>query len=101
MLTQDDLKRLAGICGPCLTIFEPLRDSYSQVTKPATRVASAIRGAERLLGEKGFSAAEREEFVKPLRKVAANTDWKAHRGSLVMFRSPDFTMTTFWPEALA
>jgi len=63
MLTKDDLKKLAGVCGPCLTIIEPLRDEYSQVTKPATRVVAAIQEAGRLLEEKGFSAAERDEMT--------------------------------------
>jgi len=101
MLTQGDLKRLAGVCGPCLTIFEPLRDEYSQVTKPATRVAAAIQEAGRLLAEKGFSPGERDEMLEPLRNVEANTEWKSRKGSLVMFRAPDFTMTSFWPDALA
>jgi len=101
MLTKDDLKKLAGVCGPCLTIFEPLRDEYSQVTKPDTRVVAAIQEAGRLLEAKGFSAAERDEMLQPLNKIAANTDWKAAKGSLAMFRAPGFTMTEFWPEPLA
>jgi hypothetical protein len=101
MLTHDDLKRLAGVCGSCLTIFEPLRDEYSQVTKPATRVVAAIQEAGRLLEEKGFNAADRDEMLQPLHKLAANTDWSARKGSLVMFRAPGFTMTAFWPDPLA
>ena len=100
MLTNEDLKRLAAVSGPCLTIIEPLRDNYSQVTKPDTRIMAAIQEAARLLEGKGFDAAERDEMLRPLTKVALNTDWTGRKGSLVMFRSPEFTVTCFWPDPL-
>jgi len=101
MLTRNDLKRLAGVSGPCLTIFQPLRDTWSQVTKPETRMVAAIQEAGRLLEEKGFDAAEREEMLRPLTKLAANTDWSGRTGSFVIFRAPDFTLTNFWPDEIA
>jgi len=101
MFNQDDLKRLSAVTGPCLTIFQPLRDTWSQVTKPETRIVAAIQEAGRLLDEKGFSAADRDEMLRPLNKIAANTDWAGRTGSFVMFRAPDFTLTSFWPDELA
>jgi len=101
MFTQDDLKRLAAVTGPCLTIFQPLRDTWSQVTRPETRIVAAVQEAGRLLEEKGFSAADRDEMLRPLNKIAANTDWAGRTGSFVMFRAPDFTLTSFWPDELA
>ncbi len=101
MLTQDDLKRLAEVSGPCLTIIQPLRDTWSQVTKPETRIVAAIQEAGRLLDERGFDAVERDEMLRPLRKVAANTGWPGRTGSFVMFRAPEFTLTGFWPDELA
>jgi hypothetical protein len=100
MITQEDLKRLAAVSGPCLTILEPLRDNYSQVTKPETRIVAAIQEATRLLEEKGFDAAERDEMLRPLRKVALNTEWTGRTGSFIMFRAPEFTLTSFWPDPL-
>lgn len=101
MLTRTDLKRLAAVSGPCLTIFQPVRDNYSQLAKPHIRIASALHEADRLLEEKGFDAMEREEMLRPLHKFASNTDWSSRKGSVVLFRAPDFTMAAFWPEALA
>lgn len=101
MFNQDNLKRLAAVSGPCLTIIQPLRDTWSQVTKPDTRIVAAIQEAGRLLEEKGFSAAEREELLRPLKKIAANTDWSGRTGSFVMFRAPELTLTGFWPDELA
>lgn len=100
MLTNEDLKRLAAVSGPCLTIIEPLRDNYSQVTKPDTRIIAAIQEAAGLLEEKGFDADERDEVLRPLKKVALNTDWTGRKGSVVMFRSPECTVTCFWPDPL-
>ena len=101
MLTHDDLKRLAAVSGPCLTIFQPLRDDYSQVTKPDTRIVAALQEAGRLLEEKGFDAVEREDMLRPLLKLESNTEWAGRTGSFVMFRSPEFTLTGFWPDTLA
>ena len=101
MLTHDNLKRLAAVSGPCLTIFQPLRDSWSQVTKPDTRIMAALQEAGRLLAEKGYTPEEREEMLRPLNKLAANTDWSGRTGSILMFRAPGFTLTAFWPDELA
>jgi len=101
MLTHDDLKRLAAVSGPCLTILEPLRNDYSQAARPDAGIAAAIQRADRLLTEKGFDDAERDEMLRPFQKVASNTDWTGRKGSLAMFRAPGFTMANFWPDALA
>jgi len=100
MLTVDDLKRFAAVCGRCMTIIEPLRDDYSQVARPEVRVNAAIRETDRLLAEKGWNEAEREETLRPLRKLVANTGWAGRRGSLLVFRARDFTHASFWPETL-
>jgi hypothetical protein len=100
MTIPDDLKKLAVIDGPCLSIFQPLRDDFSQVTKSETRLTAAVRKADGLLAEKGFNAADREEFLRPIFKVAENTDWSGRTGSMVIFRAPGFTQASFWPDTL-
>jgi Bacterial archaeo-eukaryotic release factor family 3 len=100
MMTQDDLARLASVTGPCLTIFQPLREDGAIRAKPETRVVAALQEAGRLLSANGMTPIECEEMLRPLLKVAANTDWAGVRGSLVMFRAPDFVVATFWPGAL-
>jgi len=100
MMAPDDLKKLAAIDGPCLSIFQPLRDDFSQVTKADTRLTAAAQKADALLTEKGFSAADREEFLRPIFKVAGNTDWTGRTGSMVVFRAPGFTQASFWPDTL-
>ena len=100
MRTSGDLKQLASVSGPCLSIFQPLRDEFSQVTKADTRLTAAAQKADALLKEKGFSAADREEFLRPIFKVASNTDWSGRAGSMVVFRAPGFTQADFWPETM-
>jgi len=101
MLTPEDLKSLAAVSGPCLTIYQPLQDDYSQVTKTETRIVASAQEADRLLAEKGFDPADREGMLRPLRKIASNTDWTGRRGSLAMFCTPGLEMADFWPETLA
>jgi hypothetical protein len=100
MMIPDDLKKLAAIDGPCLSIFQPLRDDFSQVTKSETRLNAAAQKADVLLTEKGFNAADREEFLRPIFKVAENTDWSGRTGSMVVFRAPGLTQVSFWPDTL-
>jgi hypothetical protein len=100
MLTHNDLKMLAAVSGPCLTVFQPLRDAHSGAAKPATRIIGAMQESDRLLAEKGFDSAERDEMLRPLLKIALNTDWTNRKGSLIMFRAPGFTMANFWPDTL-
>ena len=100
MLAIEDLKNLATIPGPCLTIFEPVRDTVLQVTKAATRLVAAAQEADELLAKKGLSDEDRENFLAPIRKFATNTDWTGRNGSVALFRAPGFTKATFWTDVL-
>jgi len=100
MLTVEDLKRFAAVCGRCMTIMEPLRDEHSQVVRPEVRVNAAIQEADRLLSERGWNEADREETLRPVRKLAVNMPFDGRRGSLLVFRARDFTQAALWPEIL-
>jgi len=100
MLLIEDLKNLATIPGPCLTILEPVRDPVLQVTKADTRLIAASQEADDLLLRHGFSAQDRENFLAPIRNLATNTDWTGRAGSIAIFRAPGFTKATFWPDVL-
>jgi len=99
-MTTQDLKELAAIHGACLSIFEPLRDTFSQVTKSDTRLVAAAQKADALLAEQGYPAEERENFLRPIHKLAKNTDWSGRSGSFVVLRAPGFTKSMFWPGIL-
>ncbi len=99
-MTIFDLKELAAIHGPCLSIFQPLRDEFSQVTKADTRLNAAARKADALLEEKIFDSAARADFLRPIFELAQNTDWSGRTGSMVIFQAPGFTTANFWPDTL-
>jgi hypothetical protein len=100
MLAVEDLKNLATVKGPCLTILEPVRDPVLQVTKPATRIVAAVQEADKLLALQGLTAEDRENLLAPIRKFATNTDWVGRSGSVAVFRAPGFTQATFWPDTI-
>ena len=100
MISPADMKKLATVEGPCLSVFEPLRDVFSQVTKPDTRLAGAVQQAEGLLAKRGFDEAARERFLRPIHRVMKSTNWTGRTGSVIFFRSPTFMKASFWPEPL-
>lgn len=100
MITSADMKRLAAIPGPCLTICEPLRDAAGQALRTDVELADAIRKADMLLARQGLDEPARESFLNPVRNIATNTEWSAHAGGMVIFRAPDFTKAAFWPDVL-
>ena len=100
MIVLNDMKKLSAIDGPCLTIIQPIRDPYSQVTCADTRLVAAAQKADALLIENGYDAAARNRFLRPVFKIARNTRWAGRNGSVVILRAPGFTKTSFWPTIL-
>lgn len=100
MISSADMKKLATIEGPCLSVFQPLRDIFSQVTKTDTRLEAAVQRAEGLLANRGFDEAARERFLQPIYQFIKNTNWTGRTGSVIVFRSPGFFKASFWPDAL-
>jgi hypothetical protein len=100
MITPDDMKKLAAIKGPCLSVFQPLRDVFSQVTKADTRLTAAAQKAGQLLAERGLDEAAREQFLRPIHRIVRKTDWSGRTGSVIVFLAPGFLKADFWPDAL-
>lgn len=71
-----DLKELAFVEGPCLTMFVPARN-YALLK-------NATHAAQSLLKERGMSDREVREFLEPLAHIEGES-----YGSLVAFRSKD------------
>ena len=100
MIVADDLKRLANIPGPCLTIAEPVRDGPTQLLKTSAHLEAAGKQAELLLAQRGVDEGARASFLRPVRRIAENTDWSTHTGSVLIFRAPGFTKASFWPHVV-
>ncbi len=99
MITIEDVKTLATITGPCLSVLHPIGEALPDA-RPESRLNTAIQQAGTLLRERGFTEEACLEFLRPLRKVARNTNWSGRTGSVVIFRAPGFTKASFWPEVL-
>lgn len=100
MIAAEDLKTLANIPGPCLTIAEPLRGGVTQPVKKAAHLAAAGRQLDMLLAQTGFDKGVRDSFLSPIRRIADNTDWLTQTGSVLIFRAPGFTKVSFWPHVV-
>jgi hypothetical protein len=100
MITIDDLKKLAEVEGPCLSVYLPLREDVSQTAKTVAGLLAATRLAQKLLEGKGLDAAARGRFLRPIAKVAGNTYWPGRTGGMVIFRAPGFTRASFCPIAM-
>lgn len=100
MLTYENLRELAKIHNECLSVFEPLVDKNPANEGSDAGLAAAAKKADRLMAEAGISEQNRAEMLRPLQKIADNLPWRGRSGSLVMFHSPGFTRTEYWPFPL-
>src|SRR5260370_1114856 len=100
MFAPDDLRRLAEVEGPCLSVIQPLREDFAHAAKTDARLMAAAHLADRLLQERGLDEAARKQFLRPIERIARNSNWPGRTGGLVIFRAPGFTRATFWPGAL-
>lgn len=100
MITLRQIERLANATGPCLTIFQQVRDKVTRVTKTRTRLTAAIQQANELLAKQGFDTDAREQLLQPLHRVARSTDFFRRDGSVVILRGKRATKISSWPEVL-
>lgn len=61
MILSDDLRILAGIRGPCLSIFKPLTGGGT-----GTALLAVAQRADRTLADSGFNEAEQESLFSPV-----------------------------------
>jgi len=85
-----DLKEVAGIDGPCLTITVPIHVAESTSRQDHMRLRSAVQAAEALLtNELAMKSPEIREFLDPILQVE-NESLAHDYGTLAIFRSPDY-----------
>jgi hypothetical protein len=83
-----DLKEIANVQGPCLTITVPMHSVENTSRVDHQRLKSAAHSAEPILAARGLSAKAIREFLEPISQIDADS-WKPGFVSLVLFRSPD------------
>jgi len=83
-----DLKEIALVEGPCLTITIPISSAPNVSEQQYRRLRAATQAAEPLLTKRGFNAQQIREFLDPVRQIEGNS-WGTVNGGLVVLRSPD------------
>jgi hypothetical protein len=96
MIALNELKKLAEVEGPCLSIFQPVRDKFAHATATDAGLLAAEHLADRLLREKGLDEASRKRFLRPIARIAKKTSWPGRTGGVVIFRAPGFMRASFW-----
>lgn len=91
-LDLNELKNLANVAGPCITIYMPLQPAPNTAQEDLVRLKSAIQQADQKLQHvwPDLPAASRRELIGSLHSIEHNEQgWQLEGGSLVVFRSPD------------
>jgi hypothetical protein len=90
-LDFDELRKLADVEGPCITVSMQLQPAPNQSRMDFQRLKSAIRQAEYKLAEgwPDVPPSTVRELIESLHTLEDDSDaWRGGAGSLVIFRSP-------------
>lgn len=88
-ISLADLKDLASMKGPCLTITLPIQPAENTSRQDYMRIKSAAQSAEPILAARGMNPKQIREFLDPLAHINGDS-WGTDFGSLVIFRSPEY-----------
>lgn len=84
-----ELKDLANVDGPCITMYLPLEPAPNTSRVDFVRLKSGIRQAEQKLADMDVSSREIHELLESVRHIENEAEqWGGHGGSLVVFKSP-------------
>lgn len=87
-LRLADLKELASVEGPCLTMTVPIRPAENTSRQDYLRLKSGAQTAETALAEHGLTPKQIREFLDPVSQIDGDS-WSIDFGSLVVFRAPE------------
>jgi hypothetical protein len=90
-LDFDELRKLADVEGPCITVSMQLQPAPNQSRMDFQRLKSAIRQAEYKLAEgwPDLPSSTARELIESLHMLEDDSDaWRGGAGSLVILRSP-------------
>lgn len=86
---NKDLRELAKIEGPCVTIYVGGHKAGSGSRPMKVRLPALLAEAERLLEQRGVLPTDRQSLMEPLRERAGEVDLgSGHAGGLALLRSP-------------
>jgi hypothetical protein len=87
----DDLKSLANVAAPCISVYVPLESAPNTTRREHIRLKSAVRRAEELAGQWKLAPADFRALVEPLNTITGDSEnWRFQpESTLVILRSPD------------
>jgi hypothetical protein len=91
LLSTDDLRRMAEVPGPCVTVYLPSTHSGPGTRSGPSRLHRLATEAATRLRQDGLGPAEADEVVAPLRALENDLDFWQHQGEgLALFAAPGF-----------
>ena len=88
-LDLAELKDVANVEGPCITVYMPLQAAPNTSRFDFARLNSPIRQIEQKLSDWDLPAGKVREIIDPLKGLESEADrWGGDGGSLVIWRSP-------------
>jgi hypothetical protein len=91
LLSTDDLRRMAEVPGPCVTVYLPSIHSGPGTRSGPSRLHRLATEAATMLREDGLGPAEADEVVAPLRHLENDLAFWQHQGEgLALFAAPGF-----------
>jgi hypothetical protein len=98
-LQMAELKDLAAVEGPWLTIIGPTQRAPNTARQDHLRIKSAVQSVEPALAERGLQAREIKEFIDPVLHLDLETQAGEYR-TVVVFRAPQALRSFFVHEPL-
>lgn len=86
VLTADDVKDLAAVQGPCVSVYMPTHRFGGATVSDVGHLNSLISQAAKKLEESGTTRAAIKAILGPMRSLASDTSyWQHQSGGLVLF----------------
>lgn len=106
LVTTDGLRALAGVAGPCVSLFLPTGPREVATTVVTARLARLADRAVAELDRQGFGGPRAGEVLEPVRGLVDDEEFWQHRSeSLAAFAAPGsfttFRMAVPLPEEVA
>ena len=88
-ISMADIRRLAQVEGPCVSLFLPTQSSGAETMQGPIRLGNLVEAADREMGAAGVSKRERWNMLDPIRRLKEDFDFWQHQSlGLAIFSAP-------------
>lgn len=87
-ISWREIKDLAGVSGPCISILLPLETARDQSAQNPVRLKNAVKEAERVLTDKGVEPGQVKALIDPIHDLIADAGtWSGEQQGVAILRS--------------